>query len=253
MNLLKRLKCTQTIDHRFPTAAATFAVTSLMAASLLSGCGSGVGDNPAANLRLPPVGVPDAQGIVVKSRAVTEINTGAPHALMRLINGFMLSAFAAQEVISVTNGTDTAMTMDSSQWSVPSQISSQMLNFGILAVSDLRDNNTRVCGADGKTKCTKAIIRAYTTGKPGGGLWNTADGYGSPVLMALAGEAATATVGLESAGAITLQSISIANNKNVIRETDFTPTPAYGVNADFTNAGVGTFSGTLVIEYALSL
>ena len=45
--------------------------------------------------------------------------------------------------------------------------------------------------------------------------------------------------------------VNIANNKNTLQLADF-PNPKYGVKVDFTDAGAGSYSSTLVVEYLLA-
>jgi hypothetical protein len=112
------------------------------------------------------------------------------------------------------------------------------------------DNNLNVCGTNGHTHCGTALIRMYTTGQPGAGLYNTTDQFGAPIT---AGPVTTLLpVGLGTSGAAVLQSISIPSHKHVVRLSDFSPAPNYAVQADFTDAGAGTYSTTLVVEYALA-
>jgi hypothetical protein len=63
----------------------------------------------------------------------------------------------------------------------------------------------------------------------------------------------TGVAGLGSANAVIVQTLTgIPNNKNVIRHTDFSPTPTFNIDGDFTNAGAGSYSTTVVVEYALA-
>ena len=122
-------------------------------------------------------------------------------------------------------------------------------NFGTLQLANLQDNQLKVCGTNGKTKCGTAMIRIYTTGTSGAGLWNADDQYGAPIT---AGKSTLAPVGLNASGAAIVQQISIPANKHVLTLQDFA-SPKYAMEVDFTQAGTGTYSSTLVIEYALGL
>jgi hypothetical protein len=139
------------------------------------------------------------------------------------------------------------MTLDNNSLIVPA-ISSQLLSFGSIKITDLLDNDLKVCGSNGKQKCGTALIRVYTTGVGGAGLYNTLDGYGAPIL---AGQTQLSPVGLNVSGAAVMQTIAIPNNKNVLRYSDFV-NPIYTVNIDFSNAGTGSYSTTLIVEYALA-
>jgi len=123
------------------------------------------------------------------------------------------------------------------------------LSLGKVAVSDLSDNALNICGTNGKTKCTKAIIRLYTTGTIAGFV-NTSDStsYGVPVFAS--GLNPTTALTLGSPG-VTTQQVTIANNTHVLKLADFT-SPSYDITSDFSNAGAGQYSMTLVVEYALS-
>jgi len=88
-------------------------------------------------------------------------------------------------------------------------------------------------------------------GADGAGLYNSADGYGAPISSGLQ-NSASYSIGLGPSGAATLQSFVIPANKNVLRLSDFSPTPVYQLAADFTNAGAGTYETTVVIEYLLA-
>jgi hypothetical protein len=140
------------------------------------------------------------------------------------------------------------MTVDKSSFQTPT-ISNAVLDFGFLQLSQLLDNDLKVCGATGKEKCQTAFIRMYTTGTPSAGLYNTVDQYGAPIQ---AGQTTLSTVGLNSSGALYLQTLTLPNSKNVLRLTDF-PNPKYNVKVDFTDAGAGTYATTLVLEYGLAL
>jgi hypothetical protein len=123
------------------------------------------------------------------------------------------------------------------------------LSLGKVTVSDLSDNALNICGSNGKTKCTKAIIRLYTTGSIAGFV-NTSDStsYGVPVFAS--GLNPTTALTLGSPG-VTAQQVSIASNTHVLKLSDFTA-PTYDITSDFSNAGAGQYSMTLVVEYALS-
>ena len=181
---------------------------------------------------------------VVKARFTADITSNGPGTMSVMANPTNIP-------VSVIVSPNATLTVDSSGFAVP-PISEAILDFGDIALTDVRDNSLRVCGTDGKTKCTKAVIRMYTTGVAGAGIWNAADGYGAPLLAKLTG-GTVQTVGLGSANAVTVQSITIPNNKNNIRFSDFTQTPNYEIGADFTNAGAGSYSTTLVVEFGLSL
>ena len=96
------------------------------------------------------------------------------------------------------------------------------------------------------------MIRTYTTGRAGPGVWNDEDAYGAPIAASMDPTLPGGTVGLDPAGAYVLQSIAIPPSKHTIKLSDFTPAPRYNYKADFTEAGAGTYSTTLVVEYVLA-
>lgn len=188
----------------------------------------------------PPSG--QVQGdIVVKAAAHIQITTTN--------RGFVILSTSTAVPISVVNAPSTTMTVDTSGFTIPT-ISNTNLSFGELKISVLSDNNLRVCGSSGRAKCSAAVIRMYTTGTAGSGLYNAADGYGMPILAKL-GSMTALTVGLETANAAIMQSYTIPNSQNVFRLNDLQPAPVYAMSSDFTEAGAGDYSTTLVIEYGL--
>lgn len=124
------------------------------------------------------------------------------------------------------------------------------LSLGSVTLAGFSDNSLKECGPSHNQKCTVAAIRMYTTGATAGFIHGV-DGYGIPVY---AGTAAvpTGSVGLTSANATIVQSYTIPGNKNKITLANF-PTPTYNVIADVANAGSGSYSMQLVIEYVLGL
>lgn len=153
--------------------------------------------------------------------------------------------------VTVTNAPNTVMTLDNSEWSVPT-IQNGVVDFGYLAIGSLMDNNLRVCGVAGNERCNTALIRTYTIGTAGPGIWNEVDQYGAPISASLAGTPPTGTVGLNAENAVVLQSMAIPPTKYTLKLSDFVPTPRYNFLADFTEAGAGVYTTTLVIEYVLT-
>lgn len=152
--------------------------------------------------------------------------------------------------ISVINAPNSEMTINTSKFTVPT-ITNAPLSFGELSISGLMDNNLNVCGKDGKTKCTTAVIRIYTVG-PNAGFYNS-DIADSRDITANLSTSKPLNVGVGVGGAAVVQTIPIGASKHVFRLSDFVTTPAYKINSDFTEAGAGTYATTLVIEYGLSL
>ena len=96
------------------------------------------------------------------------------------------------------------------------------------------------------------MIRTYTTGRTGAVVWNDVDQYGAPISTSLDGMPPMGIVGLNPEGAYILEQIEIPASKHVVRVSDFAPPPRFNYQADFTDAGAGTYSTTLVIEYILA-
>jgi hypothetical protein len=215
--------------------------------SLAVGCGSA---EPTPTLSLIPVGQPDLEGLVVKARSTFEVSVGARQ--FSLLDLFLSSAFAASgtQIVTTTLSSSTTFSLNNSLFSVPSNPTPFAVNdLGFLQIGSLQDNDLKVCGTGGGTKCGTALIRIYTTGTAGAGLWNSADGYGAPIT---AGQTTLATVGLNAAGAAIMQQVSIPTSKHVLNLSDFA-NPKYDTKVDFTDAGAGAYSTTIVVEYALAL
>jgi hypothetical protein len=213
----------------------------LIAVVGLVGCGKRY--PPVANSGNPPLN-PQINEKDVVIRASSSLPVKVNHR-----GGKKIFDASANQPVTVTNAAAVTMTLDNSNFTAPT-ITNDLLDFGYLALSALRDNSLRVCGPSGNTKCTKAFIRVYTTGVAGEGLYNAADGYGAPMTSSLT---TPLSVGLGAANAAVMQSITIANSKRIVRLNDFTPTPNYNVKFDFTEAGAGDYSTTIVVEYGLSL
>lgn len=226
--------------------AAVFALLSL------AGCGSlgATDENPSTHLT--PVGTPDADGTVIRARSTFDVSTGRTTA-SRVFDFVINSAFAASgsAPASTTLAASTSFSLNSSLFSVPSNPTPFAINdLGFLQIGTLEDNDIKICGTGGNTKCTKAFIRMYTTGVAGAGMWNASGGYGAPITAGQTG--VSSSVGLSSTGAATMQQITIGNGKNTVKLGDFID-PKYSVKVDFTDAGAGTYATTLVVEYGLSL
>lgn len=143
--------------------------------------------------------------------------------------------------------TSGSATFSTSQFIIPT-ISSTVLSFGSISITALSATNLNVCGNNGTKKCTSAVIRVYTTGVAGAGLYNATEGYGAPLR---AGQNTTlVTVGLGVINAAIVQSITLASNKTSLSLSDFL-NPKYNVQADFSNAGAGSYTTNLVFEFAL--
>lgn len=198
---------------------------------------------------LSPVGVPRSDGSVVKSRATLNIGLGGITVHQDIHGNRTLEFATSQSIpISVTNAASTSVTFSTSNFVIPT-ITSTALSFGSISMTQLSDNNLKICGTAGTTQCANAVIRMYTTGVAGAGVYNASGGYGAPLS---AGQTTLATVGLNSANAASLQTTAISSTTHVLSLSAFS-NPNYSVQADFSNAGTGSYSTTLVIEYILTL
>lgn len=215
------------------------------ASMILSACGQ----SPTA--ALPPVGIPTEDGVVVARASVpVSIGEDSTMALLRRLENWFIAPVIASSLnqpATVVLASNTQMTLSTAAFRVPTPANS-VLSFGSLSIGTLITNNLRVCGSEGTEKCTKAFFRIYTTGVAGSGFWNATDGYGMPITVT---GPTSGSPGLGVSGAIEVQSIALAADKNVVRLTDFTPAPKYTVSANFTNAGAGTYATTMVVEFVL--
>lgn len=192
----------------------------------------------------PPLLGLQPDGVVVKSIFKIFITGDATGVHITDVNGN-----PANFPVTVINGPNTQMTINTGKVVVP-PIKSAPLTFGSLVLSLLEDNNLRNCGTSAKEHCGHAIIRVYTTGTIGDGFYNAIDGYGAPITATPPGSK-DLPVGLGAANAAVVQSLVIPKNKNVLRLSDFSPAPEFEIKSDFTNAGAGTYSTTIVVEYGL--
>jgi len=162
--------------------------------------------------------------------------------------GIRMAGASVTQPVKVTVAPDTTLVLDNSKFVTP-PMASALLDFGNLIISDLKDNNLKVCGASGKEKCGTAILRMYTTGVAGAGLYNAADAWGAPMTASLT---TPQSVGLDVAGAAVMQTYSIGANMRILKLKDLPTAPNYNIRFDFTDAGAGDYSTTIVIEYALA-
>lgn len=226
-----------TIRRNVIIGLASVAALWCMVALFMSGCG-GASRYREGVEHTTPKAYPPHMEFILRSQALMEI-TAMPEVKGRYV-------YATQSVpVSIVSSPSVTFNIDTSNFNAPAVIT-DLLDFGSLVVSDLRDNKLRICGANGKQKCTKAHLRIYTT-SAGAGLYNSEDGYGVP-MYANSGE-----VGHTSNNALLMQTINIPHNKNVLSLSDFNPSPLFNITVDFSNAGAGSYSTTLVVEYGLSL
>ncbi len=188
-----------------------------------------------------------------KSEAIINLTTEAPTLAQHLFKAFWSTAYAASnnQTVTVVNAANTNMTIDTSNWNPPS-IRNAVLDFGYLTIGSLFDNNLNVCGTGGNTKCKNAVIQIYTTGPAGSGMWNSIDSYGAPITAGLDSSTPSA-VSLGSTSPATLETAAIASSTHVFSQSGFSPTPKYDVKVDFSSAGAGSYSTTIVLQYGLTL
>ncbi|MEK6706523.1 MAG: hypothetical protein AABZ06_12130 [Bdellovibrionota bacterium] len=160
-----------------------------------------------------------------------------------------MGAVDGSKSVTVVNAASTTAAFDDSLFIIP-EISNGLMDFGYLQFTALTDNDLKQCGPNNNQQCGTAFFRIYTTGQGGSGFWNAADGYGAPITGGQQGN--LLSVGLGSDNAAVVQTLSIPNNKHVVNLSDFSPAPKYNIKGDFTEAGAGSYSATIVVEYGLS-
>lgn len=159
---------------------------------------------------------------------------------------------SATTPIAINVGAISQLEIDDRDFYLPEAVSADLLSLGQLSISNYFENNLRVCGTNGREKCSRLQIRMYTVAGEGEGLYNSEHGYGLPIRAGLALESAV-TVGSGPEGSCLVQELTIPSSKNVLRLSDFGSVPAYQVAIDFSNAGIGSYAANLVIEALLLL
>lgn len=223
---------------------------------LTSACGNNV--QFTSSLIPPPViNEPGLDGVVIRARAYFYYSnfylTPIAKLFQNLLSPFINIAYAANpsnQPVSVVLAPNVTMAMSNTNFITPT-ISNAVLNFGHLDITSLQDNDLKHCGGGGNSKCNTALFRIYTTGAAGAGFWNSTDVYGAPMTGGLNG-GTLSTVGLNVAGALTVQTWIIPNNRHTVNLSDFAPVPNYEFKGDFTDAGAGTYATTVTIEFALA-
>jgi hypothetical protein len=198
---------------------------------------------------LAPIDTPQADGSVVRGRAIIEVSADGPHTpLANIMRLLMPKAYAATGTSTVTynNSGVISFTLNEAAFTA-SGFTGDILSLGSITMSALDDNTLKVCGGGGNSKCTLAVIRIYTTGAVAGFV-NTAGAYGAPIYAGSLNPASP--VGLNAAGSVQVQTYTIPGNINRVRLSHF-PTPVYAVTTDFSNSGSGAYSTVFVIEYVL--
>src|SRR5947209_13459883 len=110
----------------------------ILTMALLSSCGKVDEGTPAGVKELAPVGSTNQpDGVVVRARAMMEVNTGTPQSsLMSFLLPQALAASAGIVPITVINSPSSSMTMDNTQFVIPT-ITNAVLSFGSLKVTAL--------------------------------------------------------------------------------------------------------------------
>lgn len=245
-------------------------LTVLLTCFFVTGCTNGFDVNV---MPLPPLGTPPTpeDNYLVVDRAIVQVTQVDGHFAIKsikpLLFGFLLpsaqaysgSTPPAATLSAITyNNPATAVGFTLSQATVAGSYTGDVLSFGNFAITGLDDNTLKKCsvsGVDsgaGTNKCTQARIRVYTaTGNLGsstGVFCNAADTYCVPL------DVNSIVVGVGSANAAYVQTLTIASNKNRLRVADFTSAQAnFPVSMDMSNAGSGTYSATLIVEYVLRI
>jgi hypothetical protein len=158
-------------------------------------------------------------------------------------------ALAATYPVTVVLAQNAALAIDTTAFAAPTMDNS-VLSFGSIKVTNASTNHLKACGTGGNQRCTKALLRVYTSGVAGTGFWNTMDGYGAPMDAGLSGS--LQVVGLGPSAAIVTEQITIPGNRNTVKITDFSPTPVFLFQGDFSDAGDGSYSTTINIDLALA-
>ena len=124
-----------------------------------------------------------------------------------------------------------------------------MPNFGTINVNFYDTNDLKKCGPLNNQKCNQAVIRAYATSRSAGFVDDGA-------IITIGGlEVLDGVV-----NATVLESASIPANRNRIRTTPAGQNVFGGAETnlgelelDLNNAAAGTYSATIVIEFAIGL
>ena len=198
---------------------------------------------------LDTTGKPSPDGWILKARGTIKLNLGESGWGVEPTSGFFKDSdkrsLSESHPVSVTVASNVSFTTDGTELVAPGDLNGGLLNFGKIKVTSLTDNDLFVCGESGTDKCTEALVRSFTTGVAGEGLWNTDNGYGLPILVN------DAQIGFEVGGATSLYTVEIGE-KNQLKLKDFTGGANkmnLGVKIDFGNAGIGNYSTSIVVEY----
>lgn len=207
----------------------------ILTSALFFGCAPSSNDNVASKV---------APAVYVKQSLLAEIDSGTGMMTVKTDD-------SRGQTFSPAAAARTELVWDTTGFKVPA-VSNQLLNFGIVRLLSIYDNDLKVCGKNANQKCEKALIRIYSKGTSGAGLYNEADQYGIPVKVVASGSG-TFTVPLSQVNAVVVHTYPIPKNAKDLDFKDLGNLVNYQFTSDFTNAGAGSFTTTIVIEYALSL
>jgi hypothetical protein len=223
----------------------------LLLAVIIAGCGDDNENRSGGSLPAITEQVPLEDNTVLRGRAEVQVESSHMTAFHKFIKSLIPYAYAATGVTTVTYTNAAAVNFTVSIAALGATgFTGDTLDLGHIDLATIDDNHLKVCGVSGNQKCNTAIIRVYTTGSVAGFV-NTTDGsYGMPVYAGSLNP--SSAVGLNPAGAVQVQTVAIAPNKNRLRMVDF-PSPQYNITSDFSNAGSGDYSMDFVVEYVLSL
>jgi hypothetical protein len=237
--------------------------------AMLTACSKGFEVNTGG---LPPTGAPaPSDDWLIVDRAVVVVSqnpdgTYTAKILPKIFGLFVSTAYAytgaaaPQATLNAITYNNPASTVGFtlSQATTAGSYTGDILSFGNFAITGLDDNTLNKCsvsGVDsgaGTAKCTRAAIRVYSaTGNLNsstGVFCNATDNYCVPLTVN------SVAVGVGVANAAYAQNLTIASNKNRLRVTDFTTAQAnFPVAMDMSNAGSGSYSATLIVEYVLRI
>jgi hypothetical protein len=155
--------------------------------------------------------------------------------------------------LTVNNSGLTEFSLIQSQSQQTFPFTTQNANLGViltLQVGQLFDNNLNSCGGQ---KCDLALIRIYTTNAAQPGLYNSLTQQAIPLTVTGPNDPTPANIGLNIPNATIIQEQAIPAIQQVINLAtgDFSNSN-YQLNADFTQAGAGTYTAHVVVEYVLA-
>lgn len=176
------------------------------------------------------------RNVVVKARATINLHTDSTP-----VSG-------EEGPVNVTLTASTTGTLDTSGFISNPTMSNAIINFGTLRFSSLQDNDLNSCGG-GSSKCVTALFRMYTINTAEPGFYSSVLNFSAPISAGLPGTTFL-PIGLTEANAAILQTYSIPSSQQEVNLSDFSPLPIYDIIADFRRAGAGSYTTTLVLEYA---